>query len=132
MGQFQSPAREKLWSPAVRPLDLVAMSQEERREEQENDGGHPVLSPLQSSSEIKIITPWTQSCPQIGIYPEFGSFLGAFLGRFQSCHCSVKHFSKNSGAFRELFLKKDKNSLQFSELLVPFGSMWRLFGCVFS
>ena len=59
MGQFQSPAREKLWSPAVRPLYLVAMSQEERREEQENGGSHPVLTPLQSKSEIKIMTTWT-------------------------------------------------------------------------
>ena len=44
-----------------------------------------------------------QSCPQMGISPEFGNYLRGFLGRFQSCHRSIVHLSKNSGVFQELF-----------------------------
>ena len=45
-----------------------------------------------------------QSCRQIEMSPEFGSF----LGYFHSCHCSVVRICKNWELFGSLFRVNEK------------------------
>ena len=79
------------------------------------------------------LTDWDrdQSCCQIEIHPEFGSFLGAFLGTFNKKGkdlCHFKKFGSFSGAFLGAFDKYVEILCYFRELFQRFGSIRKLFG----
>ena len=72
-----------------------------------------------------------QSCSQIEISPEFGSFSGAFLGTFDKNWKVLCYFSKIwelFGSFFGCFWQICRNSVLFRELFQRFRIIWKLFG----
>ena len=77
------------------------------------------------------VTRMRQSCYQIEISPEFGSFSGAFLGTFDKNKKVLWYLKKKwelFGSFFGCFWQICRNSVLFRELFQCFGIIWMLFG----
>ena len=83
---------------------------------------------------IKVIIATRQSCYQIEISPEFGSFSGAFLGTFDKNKKVPRYLKKNRelfGSYFGCFWQICRNSVLFWELFQRFCIIWKLFGALF-